>query len=244
MKTKTFKCPLCGKTYVEKNGLYGHLDNKHKEQLEGLTPAHWFFDWRHKNTTHKGKCVICRNETSFNEKIEKYERFCSEKCKKAYVEEFRKRMMKKYGKTTLLNDPEFQKKMLKNRKISGVYTWSDGTKFDYVGSYEKDCLMYLDKVIHYPSKNVFFPAPMCFKYENNGKEHFYIPDGYLDDINLIIEIKASDNKHYRERDIDIEKIKDSIFNESGSELQYNYIKVFDKKYDELLHKIEELKEDN
>lgn len=32
---------------------------------------------------------------------------------------FRQNMLKKYGKDTLLNDPEQQKKMLADRKISG-----------------------------------------------------------------------------------------------------------------------------
>jgi len=40
---------------------------------------------------------------------------------------FKKRMIGKYGKPYLTNDPEQQKKMLANRKISGVYQWSDGS---------------------------------------------------------------------------------------------------------------------
>ena len=47
-------------------------------------------------------------------------------------------MVGKYGKTTLLNDPEQQKKMLANRHISGEYEWTDGNIKTYTGSYEFD----------------------------------------------------------------------------------------------------------
>ena len=241
-KNKSFKCPMCDKKYIEKKSLYLHLDEKHKEQLEGLTPAHWYFDFRNKNLTHKGKCTQCKiKPTEFNETTEKYNRFCSDNCKEKYKEEFKKRMMKKYGKTTLLDDPEFQKKMLANRKISGTYIWTDGKKFTYTGSYEKNCLEFLDKILNLPSSEVFFPAPQIFKYEIEGKEHFYIPDFFLSSYNIIGEIKASDNNHYRARDIKVEQLKDKILLENQSSLNYTYIKIFDKKYDELVELIESIK---
>lgn len=242
MTNKSYKCPLCTKKYVEKQSLYNHLDREHKEQLEGLSPAHWYFDWRNKNTTHQGLCTQCRkNPTEFNEITEKYQRFCSQECKKKYAEEFKKRMMNKYGKTTLLNDPEFQKKMLANRKISGTYIWTDGTKFTYTGSYEKDCLAFLDKVMNFDSKDIMFPAPQVFKYMYQNKEHFYIPDGFIVPLNIIMEIKASDNKHYRERDIDIEKTKNKVLLENQERLNYHFIEIFDKNYKPLVELIDEVK---
>lgn len=238
---KTFKCPFCEKKYVSKSGLYEHMETNHNEQLEGLSPAHYYFDYRNKNTTHKGLCTQCRKKpTEFNEKTEKYNRFCSEKCKNAYREEFKKRMINKYGKVTLLNDPEMQKKMLANRKISGTYTWSDGTKFTYTGSYEKDCLEFLDKVLNLPSKEVFFPAPQIFQYEYEGKNHFYMPDFFLSCYNIIGEIKGTNN-HYQKRDIEIQNTKEKTVRNSEKELGLHYIIVYDKKYDELLKLIENCK---
>ena len=68
------------------------------------------------------KCIICKKETQWNEATERYERLCSDACKKKYRQLFRDRM-KKSGKDPdkFLNDPEQQKKMLANRKISGEY---------------------------------------------------------------------------------------------------------------------------
>lgn len=238
MNNKYFKCPFCSKKYINKNSLYEHMDNIHNEQLNGLTPAHFYFNYRNHKT--EGKCIICKGPTKFNEETERYDRLCSEKCKEKYIKMFKERMIKKYGKDNLLNDPEMQKKMLASRKISGTYIWTDKTKYTYTGSYEKDMLQYLDKILNFESKDVISPAPQIFKYEYEGKEHFYMPDIYITSLNLIIEVKGTNN-HYQKRDINIQKIKKETVEK---EKKYNYIIVFDKKYDELLKLIEKIKNKN
>ena len=238
-KVKKFKCPICNKVYVSKPSLYEHMSNEHEKDLNGLTPAHYFFNYRNKKD--HGNCVICKKVTEFNETTERYERFCSEKCKQKYKDDFHKKMMDKYNDTTLTRDPNFQKKMLKNRKISGTYKWSDGKEFDYTGTYEKDFLEYIDKIMNLNSLEVFSPSPHTFDYEYEGKKHFYIPDFYLAMVNLIVEIKSGTNKHYRERDIEVEKLKDKrLENDKG----FNYIKILDKDYKEFTNYFNELIEGN
>lgn len=240
---KTFKCPFCSLKYVHKPSLYTHMEKEHKEQLDGLTPAHVYFNF--KNKKDHGECIICHNETKFNEQTERYDRLCDNpKCKETYREQFKKRMQKKYGKVTLLNDPEQQKKMLEKRKISGEYTWSKPphTKIKYTGTYEKEFLEFLDIFMNWETKDIFAPSPIIFKYKYNNKDHFYIPDFYLASLNLIIEVKSYNNKHYRERDINIEKIKDKVvLNDKGN---YNYIKVHDKNYDDFFNELIELRNNN
>lgn len=226
----SFKCPLCNNKYTNKKALYNHLEDKHEDQLNDLSPANFYFNFRNKKT--HGTCIMCKEHTKFNETTEKYERLCSDKCKEDYRKMFRERMKKKYGREHLLNDPEIQKKMLANRKISGTYEWSDGSKeFTYTGSYEKDFLEFLDLFMNLHSSDVMCPAPQIIDYQYEGKAHFYIPDIYIQSIDLLIEIKASDNRHYRERDIEIEKIKDKRV----KDLKINYFKVFDKKYDDFFN---------
>ena len=125
-KPQKFKCPFCGKIYATKNTLYTHLEKEHHDRLGGLSPAHYYFNFRNKKT--QGTCIICGKPTPFNEKTEKYDRLDSLKCREAYRQQFKDRMKKKYGKTTLLGDPKQQKKMLEARRISGTYTWRDGTQ--------------------------------------------------------------------------------------------------------------------
>lgn len=224
-----YKCPFCEYITIQKQSLYNHMDKTHQEELKELPPAQVYFNY--KNHKEFGLCIVCKkNHTEFNLKTEKYERICSNlKCKEDYRKMFVDRMKNKYGKETLLNDPEQQKKMLANRKISGTYTWSTNkkAKFTYTGSYEKEFLEFLDIFLNWNPEDLFFPSPIIFKYVYEGKKHFYMPDVYIPSLNLIIEIKSLENTHYRLRDIDIEKLKDITVEKS----KYNYFKVTDKKYD-------------
>lgn len=232
--TKKFKCPFCGKIYAVKATLYTHLETAHGDQLDGLSPAHHYFNFRNKKT--QGTCIICGKPTQFNEKTEKYDRIDSQKCKEVYRQQFKDRMNKKYGKPTLLGDPEHQKKMLEGRKISGSYTWSDGAKLVYTGSYEKHALQFFDKVLKLRSEDVLSPSPIIIDYHYQGEQHFYIPDFYLVPYNLLVEVKGT-NGHYQKRDYAKETIKD----EAARASSYNYIKVVDKKYDDLLEEIDRIK---
>ena len=157
-----------------------HPDELKLDDGTELTPAHLFFDLNNHNTRHKGRCVICGRDTEFNENTSKYERFDRQVCREKYREQFVARMQKTYGKSTLLNDPDHQKKMLESRRISGEYTWSDGkSRSKYVGTYEKDLLRHLDKDLGLKPTDVLSPAPQVFDYTYNDKNHFYIPDVYI-----------------------------------------------------------------
>jgi endogenous inhibitor of DNA gyrase (YacG/DUF329 family) len=234
------KCPYCDAKYVAPNkeelpnakkALYSHMEENHQNDMGGMSPSQSYFNY--KNRKLKGNCVICGKETKWNESTEHYERFCSDKCKKAYRQQFLDRM-KKAGKENIMNDPEHQKMMLSHRKISGVYTWSDKKhKFNYTGSYEKDFLEFLDVVMNYDPEDIMAPAPQVFYYTYEGKKHFYIPDFYITSLNLLVEIKdggANPNKHHKIQEVDKEKerLKDAEMAKHSKEI--NYLKVTDKDY--------------
>jgi len=246
-----YKCPFCTNKYLAndkkdqpkaKSALYSHMELTHEEDLKGLSPAQSYFNYKYKKT--KGSCVMCHKETKWNESTVRYERFCSDKCKEDYREEFKKRMLSKYGKTHLLDDPNQQSKMLGNRKISGVYTWSDGkSKTKYTGSYEHEFLEFLDLVMRMSPNDIFAPAPQIFHYTYEGKDHFYIPDFYIASLNLIVEIKdggSNPNRHEKIQQVDKakEKIKDVVM---AKQTQYEYIKVVDKDYSIFMNYLMDLK---
>jgi hypothetical protein len=230
MSRKTFKCPFCKAEYISKPSLYSHMESNHPEQVTNIPASQVYFNYKNRYELGRtnGRCIIDGKPTEWNEKTERYERICSEDCRQIYREQFKRRMKQRYGREHLLNDPDQQKKMLAGRKISGTYTWSDGSKeFTYTGSYEKDFLEFLDNILGFTnSSDIHSPAPQIFRYKVDGKESFYIPDFYIESLNLIVEIKSKTNNHYRQRDIHIEKTKDDILGNSG----YNYIKIFDKDY--------------
>ena len=233
-----FKCPFCDRKYVNKEGLYVHLDKEHHDELNDLTPKQVFFNYRNRYELGKkyGKSVVSGKPTKWNEITGRYERFLPEE-KELYREYFLKNM-KKAGKENIMNNLEHQKEMLAARAISGQYKWSDGTMFTYTGSYEKKFLEYLDKILNWPSSDLMAPAPQIFTYKFEGVEHGHIPDFYISSLNLIVNIKSATNKHYRLRDLDKEHTQDYAIKSS----QYNYIKIYDNQFEKFMDGIEKIKE--
>ena len=160
---RTLKCKFCDRYFDEPDAYASHLEKEHPDQIPEDMTAYQFFYFL-KTGKKEGKCVICGKSTGWNDKTRKYKRFCENpKCKEKYVETFRKRMIGRYGKTTLLNDPEQQKKMLANRKISGVYKWSkDHTEIPYTGTYEVNFLEFLDLVMHFDASDIMSRSPHTY----------------------------------------------------------------------------------
>lgn len=236
---KLYKCPFCSRKYIEKEPLYVHMDKEHHDELHNLSPKQVYFNYsnRYALTKGNGKSVISGKPTKFNEITGRYERFLPEE-KQAYREYFLKNM-KRAGKENIMKDIEHQKMMLANRSISGRYKWSDGKEFVYTGSYEKKFLDYLDKILSWPSSDLMAPAPQIFTYKtSDGVEHAHFPDFYISSLNLVLNIKSAENKHYRLRDLEIERLEDAAIKAS----QYNYIKIYDNQFEKFLDGIEEIKE--
>lgn len=241
-KTKIFKCPVCKKKYNSAKFLENHVSQEHNDMIPREMPvAQYIFNL--KNKKEHGNCVICKKPTLWNEKINKYHRFCSDKCKEVYIKEAKARLMRVYGTDNLAKDPEHQKKMLENRKISKKYTFSDGGVINCVGSYEYDFIKYCDEVLGLGSKDIIDPShnDILFRYEFENKERFYIPDYYLPDYNLLVELKdAGDNNHpnikMHMKAMDNEKFRAVI--ESN---KYNFITICGKDYSKFVELIDYLK---
>lgn len=218
------------------------METKHSAMIpEDMTP--WQFVYYLKTNKTHGNCVICKKPTKWNEKTHKYNRFCENPaCKEKYRETFKKRMIGKYGKISLLDDPEQQRKMLENRGISGEYLWSDHYhKTKYVGSYEHDFLEFLDMIMNFDPNDVMAPSPHTYFYTYENKKHFYIPDFYIPSLNLEIEIKDggdNENKHPKIQAVDKvkEKLKDEVMKSNRS--TFNYLKVKNKQHEVLFKYLE------
>ncbi len=208
-----FRCPLDHKKYDNIQALEEHIESKHKSQLGDMSPAQYLFNQKYKKS--HGTCIVCKRNTPWNEKARRYDRICSNRCREDYRDNFKKRMINSHGKIHLLNDPEQQKKMLASRKISGVYKSHSGYNHQYTGSYELKFLEFLDLMMGFKAEDVMSPAPHTFVYDVDGEEHFYIPDFFFINLNLLVEIKSHENKHYRERDKHLEKIKISSAEQAG-----------------------------
>ena len=229
MGTKRITCKFCGEYMKSYDSYVSHIESSHSESIPQDMTA-WKFVYYLKTGKTHGSCIICKKDTEWNEKTHKYHRFCNNpKCKEKYVETFRNRMIGKYGKVNLLNDPEQQKKMLANRKISGVYTWRDHVhETPYTGTYELSFLKFLDEIMEFNPEDVIGPSPHTYYYIYDGQKHFYIPDFFIPSLNLEIEIKEGTNNHPKIQAVDKvkERLKDEVMKSNSN--SFNYIKIIEK----------------
>lgn len=241
---KKYKCPYCEQRLV-RTKLADHIEKNHLDMIpeaDDWTAARIAFNTINKKST--GYCIICRKETEWNEDKQRYERLCGSKsCNDKYKKMCADRLMKAKGvtKEDLLNDPDFQNKMLNNRKISGKYKFADGGEISYVGSYERKFLEFMDVFMHLKSIDIQAPGP-TIEYKYNGETHKWITDFYYAPYNLVLDIKDGgknpnnrDMKSYREKQVQKEKAIKAQGN-------YNYLRLTDNQFDQLIETMLELKQ--
>lgn len=244
---RKYKCIFCNKA-LERTKLANHIDKHHSDMLcdeKGFTANRIVFDICNKKEpigSGYGICRICKKPTEWDEKSVRYKAYCSEKCKEQARKNYEKNMLRVYGKTTLLDDMEWQEtKMLANRGISGKYRWSDGTYKTYVGSYEKKFLEFCDNVLNINSEDLLTPGPTIY-YEYDGKEHTWITDAIYLPYNLVFDIKdGGNNKNNREMPEYRAKqlMKEKFITDQG---EYNYIRLTNNEFVQLLTIFAELRE--
>ena len=235
---KKYKCPYCEGRFTRAK-LHIHIQEKHEDLIpEGYTALRVAFNTINNKT--EGHCIICGNVTDWNEDKGRYERLCNDpKCHEAYKKMVAERTKKKYGTERLQTDPEYaeyvQRKALAGRKMHGEYTFADGGKIEYFGSYERKFLQFMDQVMHCESEDILAPAP-SIKYQYEGKTHLYIPDFYYIPYNLIIEIKdggSNPNNHPHRTGEDELKLRAK--EEAIRQLnEFSYVRVVNNDFSQVL----------
>lgn len=239
---RKYQCPYCNDKY-DRVKLVDHIEKKHAEFIpKDFTASRIVFNIVNKK--EKGKCTICGKESPWDEDKCRYDRFCSEKCKKAYEQLAAERLKRVRGMTKqeMLKDPEYQNNvMLANRSISGKYKFQDGTIRTYVGSYEHKFLEFMDKFLNVKSEDLETPGPII-EYKFKGETHKWITDAYYAPYNLAFDIKdGGDNPNKREMPEYRAKqtAKEDAIRKQG---KYNYIRLTDNKFEQLIELMLELKE--
>lgn len=246
-KKAKFRCPDCKNKYTSLAFLLNHVSQEHADNIpENTTVKQYCFNRRNNKTFQL--CVICKkNKTAWNEDTGHYNRFCSEACKLKAGEIADRNLKKKTGKNRKerLSDINLQRQMLKGRSISGEYTFKDGTKLSYVGSYEHDFLRFYEEDFNGDPIDIL-ECPFTFDYKYEGSTHVYIPDYYIPSLNLIIEIKDggdNPNMHHKIQEVDKvkEKLKDKAVIDSK---KFNFVKIYNKEYTNFLNIINIIRERN
>lgn len=241
----SIQCPLCNKTKQNKAALLDHIESAHKDDIpKDMSVAQYAYSLIHGRAY--GLCRVCGKPTPWNEKAGKPYQLCGNPaCKKHQALIAKANMKKVYGKEHLLNDPEYQEKLLANRSISGKYKWSDGKhEFVYTGSYEKFALEWLDKIFDMNPDEIQMPGPIVM-YEFNGEEKPWITDMYLPNYNLVIEYKdGSFDKNTHQgfsHNRELEAAKDQYMTRQK---QYNYVKVTNKNMMSLIEALNTIRLNN
>ena len=238
-------CPYCSKYFNKKQAALDHINKYHGNYLErdNMDAAQSLYFSTH--GTLKGKCMCgCGQDTEWNYKTGKPFKVSDDpECRKRLRNQALRNHKKVYGTETLLNDMEHQKEMQKHRPTAGEYVFNDGGKVGYLSSLELNFLQFCDRMMEFKSKMIQ-ESPETFTYRDpkDGKEHQYIPDYYLPDYNLLVEIKdGGENPNTNPAFIKETKYKVALKDEvMKKQNRYNYIKIVDKKYGpfmELLYQI-------
>lgn len=241
--SRKYKCPYCNSSMIREE-LVDHVNKSHNDLLsENYTAERAIYESINGKTY--GTCMICKKKVyEWNDKICRYRNLCDNpNCKKTVRDNALERHIKVYNKPTLLNDGEHQEKMLANRKISGVYTFSDGGKFVYTGKYERNALEFIDLVLNIQSKDIQTPGPIL-EYEYNGEIHKWITDIYYIPANLLIEIKdGGSNPNTRSMPVYREKqvAKETMITSLG---KFNYIRLTNNNFAQLLDILADIKNEN
>lgn len=240
-------CPYCKRYFSLKQPCLDHINKYHAKELEasGMDAAQSLYYSVHK--TLSGKCMCgCGRDTEWNYKTGKpYKVSTDPECKKRLYTQAEKNMMSSRGVTvhSLLQDMEHQKEMQEHRPTYGHYKFSTGGEVNYLSKLELNFLKFCDLVMEFTA-NMFAPCPEAFEYfdpETNTTRK-YMPDYYLPDYNLIIEIKDGGKKHntnpaYLKQTGYKVALKDEVMKNQN---RYNYIRISGANYGsfvELLYQI-------
>lgn len=236
-------CPYCNKKY-ERNRFSYHIADKHSNKIpEGWTPLRLAYHIINKRPLeYTRKCRVCGKPTDWDESKGRYNFLCNNpECKKKWVETMKKTMGDKMGSNRPTASEEGLKKMLAGRKISGKYKWSDGTIFTFTGSYEKEALSFMDKVLNVRSEDIEVPGPVL-QYQFQNKTHMYITDIYYRPYNLIIEVKDGGSNPNTNGQYALTRAKQMAKEKYViAETDYNYLRLTDKDMSQLLSVFADLK---
>lgn len=200
-----YKCKHCGKEFDDKRKLAGHsthckLNPKYEHNMECLAEARTHVQ-KHRNGEFNKEeiqhCQYCGKECHSKNSLLNHERLC--KFNPNRVESNLKNLTHKGHKAwnkglTVETDERVKKqveKMVKRvengelnfYKVKRYIYEYNGVKLD--GSWELMFAIYLDE------HNIVWERPRSvFTYFFNGKEHKYLPDFYLPNSDLYIEIKG------------------------------------------------------
>jgi hypothetical protein len=190
------------KTYFERTGFTHQLLNPLiLDKIKDTCISRYGFDSPNKSEIIKDKtrktCMIKYNSNNYVNSVK-----------------YKQNMFEKYG----VENP-MQSNEINDKRIKSSFLINDFESIKYQGKYELDFLYFCKKNDINISKTKF-----TIDYYEDGKKKKYLPDFYIDSMNLIIEIKST---YY----YNLHKSKNILKKEYTIKGGYRYIIILDKSYD-------------
>lgn len=172
------KCKICNTEFKNTNGLAKHITARHDISKEAYYNTYI--------AEMSSKCV-CGNTKKFRNLGEGYRQYCSAQCRsdnipqtnywegkkqpQAMIDARRETMLKRYG---VCNG------FLTNHSRAETYKG-----FTCRSKYEKIFVDFAEKY------GYDLTVPNRIKYEYNGKKRYFYPDFFINELDLIVEIKST-----------------------------------------------------
>lgn len=173
------KCMICDKELKNANGLAKHLHNQHNISKEDYYK-------KYINET-SGKCLTCGKDTTFRNIGQGYLKYCSLKCRpttsywtgkkqpKEMIDKRRDTLVERYGVAN-----GFLTSNCKTEIYKGFVTRS---------KYERIFLDYCE------DRRLTVSVPDRIKYVFEDRERWFYPDFFIEEYDLITEIKSNYTYH-------------------------------------------------
>lgn len=230
-------CYYCGRWFQKKSAAVEHIQNAHGDELakDGLDASQALYLTTH--PTLHGKCMCgCNTPTEWNYKTGKpYKVSPDPKCRERLNKIAQANLMHARGidQHTLMSDMEHQREMQKNRKLTKFYKFKDGGSVEYMGQLDLNWLKFCDTVMDFTSNMIQEPPENIPYYDPKvGVTRMYMPDHYLPDYNLIVEIKdGGDHPNTNPAFVKETKYKVALKDDAmRKQTKYNYIRISGRNY--------------
>ena len=185
-------CKICSKELKNINGLAKHIHNQHEMNKE---------DYYNKYINEISQICICGNTKKFRHLGERYRQYCSVKCRSNNIEPTKYWEGKKQPQSLI----DARRNTLQDRYgVTNGYLVNHSKAEKYKGfvcrsKYEKLFVDFAEKYGYTLS------VPNRIEYTHEGRSRYYHPDFYINELDLIVEIK-SDWTWNQNLDLNISKL--------------------------------------
>ena len=231
-------CYYCKKWFSKKKDAVEHIEKYHSDDLikDKLDACQALYLTTH--LTLEGTCMCgCGKKTEWNVATGKPFKVSPDPACRARLKKIAEaNLIRVHGvdQHTLMSDMAHQREMQHHRKITGKYQFNtDGGFVEYMGKLELNWLKFCDTILDLPSYTIQEP-PRNFEYYDSKTQTMrtYMPDFYMPDYNLIVEIKdggnhPNGNKQFNEETKYKVSMKDDAMR---SQNEFNYIRISGTNY--------------